>query len=71
MKARRAVAAAQKAKNPPRLALARKSVHAAKVALGERGPAWWNDGARDYSRFLVKNTPYKDWFKRHGSKSQN
>jgi hypothetical protein len=70
MNARRAVAAAQKAKDPRRLALARRSVHAAKVALGERGPAWWNDGARDYSRFLVKNTPYNDWFERHGSKSQ-
>lgn len=64
MNARRAVAAAQKTKDLARLALARKSVHAAKVALGERGPAWWNDGARDYNRFLIKNTPYKDWFMR-------
>ena len=64
MNARRAVAAAHRAKDLRRLALARKSVHAAKVALGERGPAWWKDGARDYNRFLVKNTPYKDWFMR-------
>lgn len=27
------------------LALARKSVDAAKVALGERGAVWWLDGA--------------------------
>jgi hypothetical protein len=66
MNARRAVAAAQKAKDLRRLALARRSVHVAKVALGERGPAWWNDGVRDYNRFLAKNTPYKDWYVRHG-----
>ena len=62
MNARRAVAVAQKTKDLDRLALARKSVHAAKVALGERGPAWWDDGARDYNRFLVKTPPYNDWF---------
>ena len=65
MDARRAVAAAQKAKDPHRLALARKSVQAAKVGLGERGPAWWTDGSRDYNRYLVKNTPYKDWYARY------
>lgn len=69
MEARRAVAAARKAKDPPRLARARQSVQAAKVALGERGPAWWKDGARDYNRFLVKNTPYRDWFARYGKES--
>ena len=37
---------------------ARAKVHAAKVALGERGPVWWDDGAPDYNRHLVKNTPY-------------
>ena len=37
---------------------ARRRVHAAKLALGERGPVWWTDGARDYNRFLLKNTPY-------------
>lgn len=66
MSARRAVAAAQKAKDPRRLALARASVQAAKVALGERGPVWWNDGAPDYNRYLAKNTPYRDWFERCG-----
>ncbi|PYE42620.1 hypothetical protein DFI02_106195 [Rhizobium sp. PP-F2F-G20b] len=41
---------------------ARRRVEAAKVALGERGPAWWTDGAPDYNRHLVKNTPYAAWF---------
>lgn len=36
------------------------SVNAAKIALGERGPVWWEDGARDFNRHLVKNTPYRD-----------
>lgn len=43
-------------------AAARKSVDAAKTALGERGPVWWTDGAPDFNRKLVKNTPYAAWF---------
>jgi hypothetical protein len=41
---------------------ARADVHAAKVALGERGEPWWDDGAPDFNRHLVKNTPYADWY---------
>lgn len=41
---------------------ARQRVDAAKHALGERGPAWWTDGAPDWNRHLVKNTPYAEWF---------
>ena len=41
---------------------ARKRVDAAKVGLGERGPAWWTDGAPDDNRRLARNTPYADWF---------
>jgi hypothetical protein len=37
-------------------------VDVAKHALGERGPAWWTDGAPDYNRRLVKNTPYATWY---------
>ena len=37
---------------------ARAAVDAAKVKLGERGPVWWTDGAKDFNRHLVKNTPY-------------
>lgn len=43
-------------------AQARQQVDAAKRALGERGPVWWNDGAPDFNRTLVKNTPYRAWF---------
>jgi len=41
---------------------ARIRVDAAKRALGERGAAWWSDGAPDYNRHLVDNTPYRDWY---------
>lgn len=41
---------------------ARQSVDAAKTALGERGPVWWTDGAPDFNRKLVNNTPYAAWF---------
>jgi hypothetical protein len=43
---------------------ARRGVHAAKVALGERGPVWWTDGAPDYNRRLAVNTPYRAWFQK-------
>ncbi|WP_407061716.1 hypothetical protein [Aureimonas sp. SK2] len=41
---------------------ARRAVDAAKRTLGERGDVWWSDGARDWTRFAPKNTPYADWF---------
>jgi hypothetical protein len=62
MTARRAVKAASAAKDRDGLAAARRSVDAAKVALGERGPVWWHDGAKDFNRHLAKNTPYRDWY---------
>lgn len=43
-------------------AATRRSVDEAKRALGERGPVWWDDGAPDYNRKMVRNTPYADWF---------
>ncbi|WP_325065206.1 hypothetical protein [Qipengyuania aquimaris] len=58
MDARRAVGAALRDKDAVAERAARKQVHEAKVALGERGPVWWDDGAPDYNRHLVKNTPY-------------
>ena len=58
MDARRAVGAARRAGDPVAEKQARARVHEAKVALGERGPVWWDDGAPDYNRHLVKNTPY-------------
>jgi hypothetical protein len=59
MAARRAVRAAC---DPRAERLARDRVDAAKRALGERGPVWWSDGAPDYNRRLVRNTPYASWF---------
>jgi uncharacterized protein len=47
MAARRAVGVAKRAGDDAALGAARARVHAAKVALGERGPKWWEgDGAR-------------------------
>jgi len=62
MQARRAVRSAQLADDDVALKAARAAVNAAKIALGERGPVWWSDGAPDYNRHLAKNTPYADWF---------
>jgi len=42
---------------------ARARVNAAKVALGERGPVWWTDGAPDVNRYHPKNTDYADWWR--------
>ena len=58
MAARRAVAAARRSGDGEAEKQARKEVHAAKLGLGERGPVWWDDGAPDYNRHLLKNTPY-------------
>ena len=59
---RRAVQAAGRIADAAALRAARAAVDAAKVALGERGPVWWSDGAPDYNRHLAKNTPYAAWF---------
>lgn len=42
---------------------ARTLVHEAKLALGERGPVWWDDGAADYSGQDPLCTPYADWWR--------
>lgn len=61
MAARREVKAALTADDAERLVAARAAVNAVKLALGERGPVWWLDGAKDFNRHLVKNTPYREW----------
>lgn len=66
MDARRAVRDALRASDDGALREARDRVDAAKVALGERGPAWWTDGAPDFNRHLAKNTPYAEWFRSRG-----
>lgn len=60
MNARRAIRDA--AENAALIQMARRKVQEAKEQLGERGPVWWTDGAPDFNRRLVKNTPYFDWW---------
>jgi hypothetical protein len=62
MRARREVGVARKAGDTERERNARAAVDEAKRALGERGPVWWTDGAADFNRHLVANTPYADWY---------
>jgi hypothetical protein len=69
MSARRAVRDSRG--DPEALAQARERVDKAKVALGERGPVWWNDGTPDFNRHLIKNTPYADWFEQLESDGSN
>jgi hypothetical protein len=47
---------------------ARHRVDLAKRALGEGGPVWWDDGAPDLNRKLIRNTSYSAWWaaKHHG-----
>ena len=65
MDARRQVKQAKKHSDDAALRRARTAVNTAKIALGERGPVWWDDGAPDYNRHLVKNTPYASWYSQH------
>jgi len=62
MTARRAVRAAKQEGDAEAEQRAHAEVDRAKRALGERGPVWWNDGAPDLNRRMVRNTPYGDWF---------
>ena len=62
MNARRQVKRAKQSGDETELAEARTAVNTAKVALGERGPVWWDDGAPDYNRRMAKNTPYAGWY---------
>jgi hypothetical protein len=62
MAAQRAVKAALKSGKADELALARKAVDTCKIALGERGPVWWTDGAPDLNRHMVSGSPYAEWW---------
>lgn len=62
MDARREVGIAKRAGDTMAERAARSQVDAAKRALGERGPVWWTDGAPDFNRRMVVNTPYADWY---------
>jgi hypothetical protein len=61
MATRREVKAAKASGDPGQLTAARAGVQSAKVALGERGPVWWDDGSPDFNRCQVANTTYVDW----------
>jgi len=67
MDARRDVRTALSSRDGDVLRRARQEVNAAKIALGERGPVWWTDGAPDYNRHMAGNTPYADWFRSLGA----
>ena len=62
MAARRAVNAAQRSNNDDALRTAREAVNRAKLALGERGEPWWDDGAPDLNRRKARNTTYAGWW---------
>jgi hypothetical protein len=62
MDARRAVKTAMRSNDSQALALARKAVDAAKIALGERGEVWWSDGSPDLNRHKVSQSPYAEWW---------
>lgn len=66
MHARRDVGRALRAEDSEAEHLARSRVHRAKGALGERGAPWWTDGAPDFNRHRVENTPYARWFRALG-----
>lgn len=62
MTARRAVKASKALDDPMRLKSARTAIQTAKVALGERGEVWWEDGSPDFNQRRVENTPYAEWY---------
>ena len=64
MTARRAVRSARDSNDADAETAAHAAVDAAKQALGERGPIWWDDGAPDLNRRMARNTSYADWFAR-------
>ena len=61
MAARRSVGQARRAGDPGDERAVRTAVNAAKIALGERGPPWWTDGAADFNRLMARNTAYAAW----------
>jgi hypothetical protein len=64
LNARRALKTAKASGDATAITAARRQVAAAQAGLGERGRVWWKDGAPDFNRTLVKNSPYADWFAR-------
>ena len=69
MDARRAKGAALRGEDAAAREAARQRVEAAKRALGERGPVWWDDGAPDLTRHLARTTAYADWWSQRASET--
>lgn len=65
MAARREVKQAKVSGDLSQMERARSNVQMAKVALGERGPVWWDDGTPDLNRRRVENTVYASWYRDH------
>ena len=61
MRARSAKGKAMRAGDAAGREAARQAVDVAKIALGERGAVWWEDGAPDLNRRMAKNTVYAEW----------
>jgi hypothetical protein len=62
VKARSAVRSAKLACDQVEEAAAHCAVDTVKRELGERGAVWWTDGAPDFNRHKVTDTPYARWF---------
>lgn len=62
MDARRAVGRAKRDGDATAMKAARAAVDDAKIALGERGPVWWDDGAPDLNRHMARTTQYAEWY---------
>lgn len=62
MSARRAKQAAMRLADGVGREAARARIDAAKIALGERGPVWWDDGSPDLNRKMARTTGHAAWF---------
>lgn len=62
MDAHRAVGAAKRTNNRVAEKAAQDAVDRTKIALGERGPVWWDDEAPDLNRHLARTGPYAQWY---------
>lgn len=62
--------AVKHAKTDAETVAARADVDAAKLALGERGPVWWDGNDPDESGKHPRNTSYADWWRALGPEAQ-
>lgn len=71
MQARRDIASAKADNDEDALKEARERVHENKLALGERGEVWWNDGESDVNQKKPENTRYADWWESLSKKEKS